>query len=90
MPRLAPRIEKIERKLEGFFARNKKKIPQYIGIGLLILYFYGMFIHVVSTGINSVFGTGTKTPELSWDPFINLPSVFTPVGFGITVVIIIF
>lgn len=90
MPRLAPRIEKIERKLEGFFARNKKKIPQYIGIGLLILYFYGMFIHVVSTGINSVFGTGTKTPELSWDPFVNLPSVFTPVGFGVTVVILIF
>ena len=41
------KLKKLEDKLNAFIAKHKSKFPTYIGLGLVILYFYGMLLRFI-------------------------------------------
>ena len=55
--------------------KNKSKLLKIIGIGVAILYFYGMIVRSVSIGIQKVWQDSTK-PFFTWNPFQNIGAVF--------------
>lgn len=50
MFRLSEKIKKAEDKINAFISENKSRLLTYIGIGLLILYFYGMLVRFIGVG----------------------------------------
>ena len=75
------KIKKLEDKLNAFIAKHKSKFPTYIGLGLVILYFYGI------GAFN--FRTGAEESWFTWNPFKNIFALFTPYGMGITMFVVI-
>lgn len=74
--------------MEAGYTKHKAKIPKYIGLGLLALYFYGMIAGSVSRGIGSVF-RGETGPLITWNPFQNIAAAFSPAGLGLLFLIFI-
>lgn len=74
--------------MESYWKKNKSKLLKIIGIGVAILYFYGMIVRSVSIGIQKVWQDSTK-PFFTWNPFQNIGAVFSPSGLMITLFIVI-
>ncbi|MCL1792189.1 MAG: type IV secretory system conjugative DNA transfer family protein [Peptococcaceae bacterium] len=69
------------------------KTGKYIGLGLLILYFYGMFVNSIRRGTLFTFNpTGEDPAESIWEfnPVLNWAGIFTPTGLAVTAIILIF
>lgn len=82
-------MEKLERKIEEGYQKHKKDLPKIIGLGLVVLYFYGMLVHSVIVGIDSTWHDGGGQSLFTWNPFVNIGSVFTPTGLGLGAFILI-
>ena len=81
----------IEKKCGAWFERHKAKFPLYIPVGLVAWYFYGMLLNSLKLGRQATFHlTGQEIPSI-WvvNPFKNWFVVFTPVGLGVTAVIVL-
>ena len=95
MPRLSKLIERLEDRAENRFGswyeRHKDKFPLYIPTGLILWYFYGMFINSLRLGIRQTFHTDGEEIKSIWvfNPFKNLFCVFTPFGLAATAVIVL-
>jgi len=89
MLRLSKVIERAEKKIEPFIKKIKPKLPKYLALAFLALYFYGMIAGSVSRGINSVYGNEEKVPLFTWNPIENIKSVFSPVSFFLALFILI-
>lgn len=86
MFRLSDYIKKAEDKIQGFYEKQKQNLPKILAAAAGILYFYGMAVHGILAGMESI--TGEYTGEiLTWNPFSNLAAVLSPGGLGITAVI---
>lgn len=88
MLRLSEKLKKAEDKINAFISENKSKLPTYIGIGLLILYFYGMLVRFIGVGALN-FRNATNEDWFTLNPFKNIGALFTPYGFLITLFIIL-
>ncbi len=66
--------------------RHRKKFKLYIPLGVVGLYFYGMFINSMRLGTQSTFGSEPVESIWVWNPIWNLLAIFTPWGLGITAV----
>ncbi|MBQ9719737.1 MAG: hypothetical protein IJV64_03490, partial [Oscillospiraceae bacterium] len=59
MPRLSKLLEKLEDRLESklgaWYERHKGKMPVYGPTGIILLYFYGMFLNSIRFGIDQTF-----------------------------------
>ena len=96
MFRLSKLLEKLEDRLANkygsWYDRNKKKFPVYVPVGVVGLYFYGMFLNSLKLGTASTFHV-IGQPEVTsiWvlNPFKNLFVVFTPFGLGTTAVLVL-
>ena len=82
------KIKKLEDKLNAFSAKHKSKFPTFIGLGLVILYFYGMLLRFIGIGAFN-FRTGAEESWFTWNPFKNIFALFTPYGMGITMFVVI-
>lgn len=82
-------MEKLERKIEAGYQKHKKDLPKIIGLGFLLLYFYGMLVHSMTVGINSTWHDGGGESLFTWNPFTNLGAVFTPTGLGLGAFLVI-
>ena len=96
MTKLSELVGKLEKlagqKTKRFRDRTKGKWGGYIGIGLLCMYVYGMFINVIRCGMASFGTSGEETVRVRWEfnPFANWLALFTPTGFAVTAIIAIF
>ncbi|MBQ9347008.1 MAG: type IV secretory system conjugative DNA transfer family protein, partial [Oscillibacter sp.] len=96
MFRLSKLLEKLEDRLANkygsWYDRNKKKFPVYVPVGVVGLYFYGMFINSLKLGTASTFHVSGQ-PEVTsiWvlNPFKNLFVLFTPYGISTTAVLVL-
>lgn len=88
MVRLSERIKKLEEKTEDVWKKHKTKLPKILGLCFLALYFYGMLIRSVSSGIQNVW-QHKEEPLFTWNPFQNISAIFTPYGLMITLFILI-
>ena len=88
MFRLSEKIKKLEDKIENFLTENKSKLPTYIGIGLLVLYCYGMAVRCIDVGVMN-FRNAADEEWFTLNPFKNIGAVFTPYGLMITVFVIL-
>lgn len=86
MLRLSKMIERAEKKIEATYKKHKTKIPKYIGLLFLGIYFYGMIAGSVARGIGSVFGGETRT-LITWNPIDNIKAAFSPYGLGLAIFI---
>ena len=88
MLRISKRVENLENKIRAVYKKHKADLPKIIGLGVVALYFYGLFINSVKNGIANF--KGASHPLIEWSPVKNIFAVFTPVGLGVTFVIILF
>lgn len=82
------KVKKLEDKLNAFIAKHKSKFPTYIGLVLLILYFYGMILRFIGIGVIN-FRSGAEESWFTWNPFVNIFAIFTPYGIMITLFAVI-
>lgn len=83
MVHLSETIRKLEEQAETLWKKNKERLPKIFGVGIAILYFYGMLVRSVSVGIQSVWQKNAE-PLFTWNPFLNIGAVFSPQGIMIT------
>ena len=88
MFRLSEKIRKLENKLSDFISKNKKKVPSYIKLGLLSMYFYGMFLRFIGIGVVN-FRSGTEEEWFTLNPIKNIFAVFTPYGLMVSIFLVI-
>lgn len=88
MFRLSEKVKKLEDKINALISKHKSKFPAYIGLGLLILYFYGMLLRFVGIGAFN-FRSGEEEAWFTWNPFKNIFAIFTPYGIMITLFVVI-
>ena len=88
MFRLSEKVKKIEDKINDFLSKNKSKLPTYIGLGLLILYCYGMVVRCIGVGVLN-FRNATTEEWFTLNPFKNIGAIFTPYGMMITIFIVL-
>lgn len=88
MPRLSDKIRKLEDKATGICEKHKASLPKYIGVGIAVLYVYGIIVRSVTTGIQNVWHNGAE-PLFTWCPIRNIGAIFTPYGLGFTVFVIL-
>ena len=92
MPRLSKLLEKLEDRLEnklgGWYERHREKLPVYVPTGIILLYFYGMFLNSVRLGIDQTFHDPEGKIESIWvfDPLRNVFAILTPTGIVTTAV----
>lgn len=82
------KVKKLEDKLNSFVSKHSKKFPAYIGLSLLILYFYGMILRFIGIGAFN-FRNGEEEAWFTWNPFKNIFAIFTPYGIMITLFVVI-
>ena len=85
---LSEKIKKLEDKLAGAASKHKKRIPVYIVMGLLALYFYGILLRFIGIGALN-FRTGAEEAWFTWNPIRNILAIFTPYGILITLFLVI-
>lgn len=83
MFRLSEKLKKLEDKLDRFLSAHKKELPKLCGVGVAVLYFYGMAIRSVSVALARVWDGSTES-LVSLNPVLNLAAVFTPQGLMIS------
>ena len=88
MFRLSEKVKKLEDKMNALISKHKSKFPAYIGLGLLILYFYGMLLRFIGIGAFN-FRSGEEEAWFTWNPFKNIFAIFTPYGIMITLFVVI-
>ncbi len=88
MLRLSNLIKELEDKAELIYQEKRSDLPRYILSGLVILYAYSLIIHSVTAGINNIWNDGHEK-LFTLNPFINIASVFSPHGLGITLFVVI-
>lgn len=88
MFRLSEKVKKIEDKINDFITKNKSKLPTYIGLGLLILYCYGMVVRCIGVGVIN-FRNATNEEWFTLNPFKNIGAIFTPYGMMITIFVVL-
>ena len=59
MFRLSEKLKKLEDKLDRLLSTHKKELPKLCGVGVAVLYFYGMAIRSVSVGLARVWDGST-------------------------------
>lgn len=88
MFRLSEKLKKLEDKLDRFLSAHKKELPKLCGVGLAVLYFYGMAIRSVSIALARVWDGSTES-LVSLNPVLNLAAVFTPQGLLISLFVVL-
>lgn len=88
MFRLSEKLKILEDKLNGFFTDRKDKLPKFIGLGVVILYFYGMVVRLIGVAVLN-FRNATNEEWFTLNPFRNLGAIFTPYGIMITLFIVL-
>ena len=88
MFRLSEKVKKLEDKISSFISKNKSKFSIYIGLGLLILYAYGMIVRCIGVGIMN-FRNASSEEWFTLNPFKNIGAIFTPYGMMITIFIVL-
>jgi len=90
MAKLSDIIAKLEtrasNKFGRFFSRHKAKIKKYIPVGIVVWYFYGMFINSIRLGTRSTFNKTGEAVGSIWvaNPFRNFIAIFTPAGIVVS------
>ncbi len=84
MFRLSEKVKRIEDKLNDFISKNKSKLPTYIGLGLLILYCYGMVVRCIGIGVIN-FRNAANEEWFTLNPFKNIGAIFTLYDMMITI-----
>ena len=81
----------LQKRAGSRYARHKKKLPFYIPAGLVLWYFYGMFLNSIRLGAAQTFQTSGEEIESIWvfNPFRNWFALFTPHGLLFTAVIVL-
>ena len=81
----------LQKRAGSRYARHKKKLPFYIPAGLVLWYFYGMFLNSIRLGTAQTFQTSGEEIESIWvfNPFRNWFALFTPHGLLFTAVIVL-
>ena len=87
--RLSDRIRKLENFLKTSGKEYRKEVSRLLGILALILYFYGMLIHFIQGEILGAFW-GTDASGFTLSPLKNIGAVFSPLGLGLTLAVILF
>ena len=79
----------VEQKCGAWFERHKARFPLYIPLGLVVWYFYGMFLNSLKLGRQATFHVPGQEVVSIWvfNPFRNWFVVLTPFGLGVTAVI---
>lgn len=83
MFRLSEKLKVLEDKTNGFFSKEKDKLPKLILLGTVILYFYGMVVRLIGVGALN-FRNATNEEWFTLNPFKNIGTIFTPYGIMIT------
>ena len=95
MPRLSKLLEKLEDRLENklgaWYERHREKMPVYVPTGLIILYFYGMFLNSIRLGIDQTFHDPEGKIKSIWvfNPLKNIFAILTPTGIVTTAVMVL-
>lgn len=81
----------LQKRAGSWYARHKEKMPFYIPAGLVLWYFYGMFLNSIRLGTAQTFQTSGEEIESIWvfNPFRNWFALFTPHGLLFTAVIVL-
>lgn len=81
----------LQKRAGSRYARHKEKLPFYIPAGLVLWYFYGMFLNSIRLGAAQTFQTSGEEIESIWvfNPFRNWFALFTPHGLLFTAVIVL-
>ena len=87
--RLSDRIRKLENFLKTSGKEYRKEVSRLLGILALILYFYGMLIRAIQGEIIGAF-SGTDTSGFTLSPLKNIGAVFSPLGLGLPLAVILF
>ena len=88
MFRLSEKLKVLEDKINGFFSKQKDKLPKLILLGTVILYFYGMVVRLIGVGALN-FRNATNEEWFTLNPFKNIGAIFTPYGIMITLFIVL-
>ena len=88
MYRLSEKLKVLEDKINGFFSKQKDKLPKLILLGTVILYFYGMVVRLIGVGALN-FRNATNEEWFTLNPFKNIGAIFTPYGIMITLFIVL-
>ena len=83
MFRLSEKLKVLEDKINGFFSKQKDKLPKLILLGTVILYFYGMVVRLIGVGALN-FRNASNEEWFTLNPFKNIGAIFTPYGIMIT------
>ena len=95
MPRLSKLLEKLEDRLESklgaWYERHKGKMPVYVPTGIILLYFYGMFLNSIRFGIDQTFHDPEGKIQSIWvfNPLKNIFAILTPTGLATTAVMVL-
>ena len=88
MFRLSEKLKVLEDKINGFFSKQKDKLPKLILLGTVILYFYGMVVRLIGVGALN-FRNASNEEWFTLNPFKNIGTIFTPYGIMITLFIVL-
>ena len=88
MFRLSEKLKVLEDKINGFFSKQKDKLPKLILLGTVILYFYGMVVRLIGVGALN-FRNASNEEWFTLNPFKNIGAIFTPYGIMITLFIVL-